>query len=77
MIVDADGDLWVAVRNAKRPGIYAYTPKGEEKAYIPTTIPTNVHFGRGEDANLLYITADSSLYRIRTNKRGHHLQQQK
>jgi gluconolactonase len=75
MIVDADGDLWVAVRNAKRPGIYAYTPKGEEKAYIPTTIPTNVHFGRGEDANLLYITADSSLYRIRTNKRGHHLQQ--
>ena len=77
MIVDADGDLWVAVRNAKRPGIYAYTPKGEEKAYIPTTIPTNVHFGRGEDANLLYITADSSLYRIRTNKRGNHLQQQK
>jgi gluconolactonase len=77
MIVDADGDLWVAVRNAKRPGIYAYTPKGEEKAYIPTTIPTNVHFGRGEDANLLYITADSSLYRIRTNKRGHHMQQQR
>ena len=71
MIVDADGDLWVAVRDAKRPGIYAYTPRGEEKAYIPT----NVHFGRGEDANLLYITADSSLYRIRTNKRGHHLQQ--
>jgi hypothetical protein len=49
--VDADGDLWVAVRDAKRPGIYAYTPRGEEKAYIPT----NVHFGRGEDANLLYI----------------------
>jgi gluconolactonase len=74
MIVDADGDLWVAVRDATRPGIYAYTPDGEEKAYIPTTIPTNVHFGRGEDSNLLYITADSSLYRIRTNKKGHHLQ---
>jgi sugar lactone lactonase YvrE len=55
----------------------AYTPMGEEKAYIPTTIPTNVHFGRGEDANTLYITADSSLYRIRTNKRGHHLPQQR
>ena len=46
MIVDADGDLWGTVRDAKRPGIYAYTPSGEEKAYIPTTIPTNVHFGR-------------------------------
>jgi gluconolactonase len=42
MIVDADGDLWVAVRDAKRPGIYACTPRGEEKAYIPT----GVHFGR-------------------------------
>ena len=71
MIVDADGDLWGTVRNAKRPGIYAYTPSGEEKAYIPT----NVHFGRGEDANLLYIIADSGLYRLRTNKRGPHLQQ--
>ena len=74
LVVDTEGNLWVAVRNQKRPGIYAYTPKGEEKAYIPTTIPTNVHFGRGEDANLLWITADNSLYRIRVGKKGHHLQ---
>lgn len=74
LVVDAEGNLWVAVRNQKRPGIYAYTPAGEEKAYIPTTIPTNVHFGRGEDANLLWITADNSLYRIRVGKKGHHLQ---
>lgn len=74
LVVDSEGNLWVAVRNQKRPGIYAYTPKGEEKAYIPTTIPTNVHFGRGEDADLLYITADNSLYRIRVGKKGHHLQ---
>jgi gluconolactonase len=74
LAVDSEGNLWVAVRNQKRPGIYAYTPKGEEKAYIPTTIPTNVHFGRGEDANLLRITADNSLYRIRVGKKGHHLQ---
>ncbi|MCX8101875.1 MAG: SMP-30/gluconolactonase/LRE family protein [Geminicoccaceae bacterium] len=74
LVVDTEGNIWIAVRNKKRPGIYAYTPKGEEKAYIPTTIPTNVHFGRGEDANLLYITADNSLYRIRVGKKGHHLQ---
>lgn len=77
LVCDSDGDLWVAVRNAKRPGIYAYrvrNGKAEEKAYIPTTIPTNVHFGRGDNIGYLYITADNSLYGIKTNKRGHHLQ---
>lgn len=74
LVVDSEGNLWVAVRNAKRPGIYAYTPDGTEKGYIPTTIPTNVHFGRGADSNLLYITADSSLYQMRVGKTGHHLQ---
>ncbi len=74
LVVDSEGNLWVAVRDTSRPGIYAYTPDGTEKAYIPTTIPTNVHFGRGDDSNLLYITADNSLYRIRVGKRGHHLQ---
>lgn len=74
LIVDSEGNLWVAVRDAKRPGIYAYTPAGKEMGYIPTSIPTNVHFGRGADANLLYITADSSLYSMRVGKKGHHLQ---
>lgn len=75
---DADGDLWVAVRSAKRPGIYAYrlnSGKAEEKAYIPTpAMPTNVGFGRGNDASFLFVTAGNSLYRIRTGKRGHHPQ---
>lgn len=76
LVCDADGDLWVAVRDATRPGIYAYrveNGKAVEKAYIPTTIPTNVHFARG-DSTYLYITADNSLYGIETNKKGHHLQ---
>jgi len=50
LIVDTEGNLWVAVRDQKRPGIMAYTPNGEEKAYIPTPIPTNVGFGRGDTA---------------------------
>ena len=77
LVCDADGDLWVAVRDAKRPGIYAYSVengKAVEKAYIPTTIPTNVHFGRGSDISYLYITAGNSLFGIQTNKKGHHLQ---
>lgn len=76
MTCDADGDLWVAVRSAKRPGIYAYRVrdgKAEEKAYIPTpVIPTNAGFGRGKDESYLYITAGNSLYGIKTAKKGHH-----
>lgn len=77
LVCDEDGNLYVAVRAESRPGIVVYSPEGEELAYIPTEIPTNVGFGRGNDANLLYITAGSSLYRIRLNRRGYQLPQTK
>jgi gluconolactonase len=73
LVCDEDGNLYVAVRAENRPGICVYSPEGKELAYIKTEIPTNVGFGRGDDANLLYITAGSSLYRIRLNRRGYHL----
>lgn len=73
LVCDADGNLYVAVRAESRPGIAVYSPEGEELAFIPTEVPTNVGFARGEDSNLLYITAGSSLYRIRLNRRGYHL----
>ena len=44
-----------------------------EKAYIPTPVPTNVGFGRGENSNILYITAANNLYRIKVGKTGYHL----
>lgn len=68
---DKDGNLYVAVRAENRPGICVYSPEGKELAYIPTEVPTNVGFGRGRDANLLYITAGKSLYRIRLNREGY------
>ena len=67
---DKDGNLYVAVRAENRPGIYVYSPEGKELAYIKTEVPTNVGFGRGRDANLLYITAGKSLYRVRLNREG-------
>lgn len=73
LVCDAEGNLYVAVRAENRPGIVVYSPAGKELAYIPTEIPTNVGFGRGADSNLLYITAGSSLYQIRLNRRGYHL----
>jgi gluconolactonase len=72
LVCDADGNLYVAVRAENRPGIYVYSPDGKELGYIRTEIPTNVGFGRGDDAGLLYITAGKSLYRIRLNARGFH-----
>ena len=73
LVCDVDGNLYVAARDETRPGIRVYSPKGKELAYIKTEVPTNVGFGRGADANLLYITAGKSLYRIRLNAKGYHL----
>jgi gluconolactonase len=76
LVCDKEGNLFVAVRDETRPGIVVYSPEGKELAYIKTEIPTNVGFGRGKDANLLYITAGKSLYRIRLNAEGYHLPKQ-
>ena len=73
LVCDKDGNLYVAVRAESRPGICVYSPEGKEIAYIATEIPTNVGFGRGKEAKTLYITAGTSLYRIRLNREGYHL----
>jgi len=81
LVADVDGNLYVAVRDESRPGVYVYAPDGEELAYIPTgnpgdsprELPTNVGFGRGDDANLLYVTSGNSLYTIRMVKDGYQL----
>ncbi len=73
LVCDKAGNLYVAVRDEKRPGICVYSPEGKEIGYIKTELPTNVGFARGADANVLYITAGKSLYRIKLNAQGYHL----
>ena len=73
LVCDTQGNLYVAVRVENRPGIVVYSPQGKELAYIKTEVPTNVGFGRGDDSNLLYITAGKSLYRILLNAEGYQL----
>ena len=76
MVVDAEGNLFVAVRDEARPGVRVYTPEGEELAYVKTPDkPTNVAFGRGKTSKTLYITAENCLYNIQTMKEGYHLPQ--
>ena len=75
MVADVDGNVWLASRCEWRPGVQVLDPEGNELAYISTgeELPTNVGFGRGEDANLLYVTSGKSLYSIRVGKEGYQL----
>jgi gluconolactonase len=84
MTVDVKGNLYLSVRSLKRPGIWVLNPDGKELAYIPTGpsqpdakepkgIPSNCCFGIGAESKMLYITVDTSLYRIPLKVEGYHI----
>ena len=73
LVVDVEGNLYVAVRDMTRPGICIYSPEGKELGYIKTELPTNVGFGRGAESRTLYITAGQSLYRTQVGRDGYQL----
>lgn len=84
LAVDVKGNLYLAVRSLKRPGVWVIDPAGKELAYIPTAasqagvkepvgIPSNCTFGIGEESKTLYVTVDKSLYRIPLKVDGFHI----
>ncbi len=84
MTTDVKGNLYLTVRSLKRPGVMVTDPKGKELAFIPTGksqpgakkpvgLPSNCDFGIGEESKVLYVTVDTSLYRIRLNIDGYHI----
>ncbi|MCX7700120.1 MAG: SMP-30/gluconolactonase/LRE family protein [Gemmataceae bacterium] len=81
MALDEQGNLYLAQRSLRRPGILVLNPDGKEIGFLPTGpsqpgatqpvgLPSNCCFGAGEEKSTLYITVDVSLYRIRTKHRG-------
>jgi gluconolactonase len=72
LATDREGHLWAAVQRRDRPGIYTFDPTGRERAYVPLPAPTNLAFGRPPEDDVLWVTADRSLWRLRVGKRGHH-----
>lgn len=72
--VDTEGNIYATLPGpGDQRGVHVYAPSGVEVAFIPVPqVPSNVSFGRGVDANMLYITARTGLYRIRLNRTGHH-----
>ncbi|HEV7225008.1 MAG TPA: SMP-30/gluconolactonase/LRE family protein [Pirellulales bacterium] len=85
MTLDSQGNLYLTSRGAKRPGVLVIDPTGKkELGFIPTGkpqpdaktpvgLPSNCDFGIGDESNVLYITIDVSLYRIRLNAQGYHI----
>jgi gluconolactonase len=84
MTVDSKGNLYLAVRGLKRPGILVLDPDGKETGFIPTGpsqpgarqpkgIPSNCCFGIGPESKVLYVTVDASLYRIPLKVDGYHV----
>ena len=84
MTVDTEGRLYLAARTPSRPGILVIDPTGREVGFIktadpqtgarePVGNPSNVDFGIGEMKNVLYVTIDKSLYRIKLNATGYHI----
>jgi gluconolactonase len=85
MTVDSQGHIYLTTRDASRPGVLVIDPTGKEVAFIPTGaanqtaaepigLPSNVEFGIGSELNVLYVTVDKSLYRIRLKASGYHRQ---
>ncbi len=84
MTVDENGNVYLTSRGLTRPGVMIINPEGAEVGFIPTGpenqtdpanaqgLPSNVEFGKGDEANVLYVTIDLSLYRIELRVNGHH-----
>ncbi len=85
MTVDDQGNVYLTVRDAGRPGVLVVDPAGQQVGFIPTGppnqtaekpvgLPSNVEFGIGNEISTLYITVDTSLYRIKLKTKGFHVQ---
>ncbi len=84
MTVDTEGRIYLAARTPSHLGILVIDPTGRELALIktadpqpgarePVGNPSNVDFGIGDMKNVLYVTIDKSLYRIKLNATGYHI----
>ena len=64
--VDVDGRVWSSAGD----GIHVFSPDGHEVLVVPVPeVVANVCFG-GDDGTDLFITATTSLYRLRTSTTG-------
>lgn len=69
---DANGNIWAT--HFRWSAVIVFDPQGKELGRIP--LPegaANLEFGRGEEADVLYISGRTALYRVRVKARGWHV----
>jgi gluconolactonase len=70
MVLDVDGNIYATAGLKDKTGVYVFSPAGKLLQFIRTPeTACNCTFG-GPDLKTLYITAETSLYRIRMQKKG-------
>jgi gluconolactonase len=70
MRVDRQGNVWATAESGDKTGVYVISPQGDLLGFIRTPeTATNCTFG-GKDLRTLYITAGTSMYRVRVNATG-------
>ncbi|MBI2407870.1 MAG: SMP-30/gluconolactonase/LRE family protein [Gemmatimonadetes bacterium] len=68
---DVFGNIWGTQLAWK--AVVAYSPDGRELGRIPVEEgATNLEFGRGAEADVLYITGKTGLYKVKVKSRGWH-----
>lgn len=69
---DTNGNIWATAFNWK--AVIVFNPLGKEIGRIP--LPegaANLEFGRGAEADMLYVTGGTGLYRVKVKARGWHV----
>lgn len=70
MVLDVDGNIYATAGLKDKTGVYVFSPTGKLLQFIRTPeTACNCTFG-GKDLKTLYITAETSVYRIRMQKKG-------
>jgi gluconolactonase len=70
MVLDTDGNIYATAESGERTGVYIFSPAGKQLGFLRTPeIATNCTFG-DRDLKTLYITAGTSLYKVRLNAVG-------
>ena len=65
-----DGNIYAALRDPYRPGVYIYSTEGILlNKILMEEMPSNLTFSRNEE-NVLYVTAGGGLYKMKVTGRG-------
>jgi gluconolactonase len=70
MVLDTHGNIYATAEEGNRTGVYIFSPAGKQLGHIRTPeTATNCTFG-DTDLKTLYITAGTSVYKLRLNATG-------